>query len=95
MTISIEEVNHIAELARLKLSVAEIQLFQKQLSEILEYAARLQQVDVTGISPTSRIGQAENHLRKDIPQPGLTIEQLLANAPEVQNRQFRVPPILD
>jgi len=95
MPISIEEVNHIAELARLKLNSAEILLFQRQLSEILEYAARLQQVDVAGVSPTSSIGQAENTLRKDTPQPGLTIDQLLANAVEVEERQFRVPPILD
>lgn len=95
MAISIDEVNHIAELARLKLSSAEILLFQRQLSGILEYAARLQQVDVTGVSPTSRIGQADNALRKDSPQPGLPVGQLLANAPEVQDRQFRVPPILD
>lgn len=95
MNLSVEEVEHIAELARLELTDAEKNLYREQLSAILEYAAILQQIDTRGIPPTSSIMAAESVLRPDEPEDGLTIAQALANAPAVENNQFRVPPVLD
>ena len=95
MTLTLEEVEHIAELARLRLTEEEKERYREQLSAILDYAARLQELDTSGIPPTSSVLPPRSVLRTDQPQPGLTIEELLKNAPDTEGRQFRVPPILE
>jgi aspartyl-tRNA(Asn)/glutamyl-tRNA(Gln) amidotransferase subunit C len=95
MNLTLEEVEHIAELARLELMPAEKERFRQQLSAILEYAARLQQIDTTGIAPTASVLPARSVLRADEPKKGLTTVELLSNAPAVEQDQFRVPPVLE
>jgi aspartyl-tRNA(Asn)/glutamyl-tRNA(Gln) amidotransferase subunit C len=95
MTLTLEEVEHIAELARLKLTEEEKARYKDQLSAILDYAAKLQALDTTGIPPTSSVLPQHSVLRPDEPRPGLTLEELLRNAPRVEAAQFRVPPVLD
>jgi len=95
MKLTLEEVEHIAELARLKLSEAEKSRYREQLSDILDYAARLQALDTSGIPPTSSVLPERSVLRPDEPRPGLSVEELLHNAPAVDKNQFRVPPVLD
>lgn len=92
--LSREEVLHIAHLARLELSEEEIEAYQRQLSSILEYFARLQEVDTEGIPPTASVLPPRTVLRNDEPRPGLSKEEILANAPDVTDGQFRVPPVL-
>jgi aspartyl-tRNA(Asn)/glutamyl-tRNA(Gln) amidotransferase subunit C len=95
MTLSIEEVEHIAELARLHLSQEEKERYREQLSDILEYAARLQNVDTAGIQPTASVSASRGALREDAPRPGLPLQNLLGNAPQITEGQFRVPPVLE
>lgn len=95
MKLTLEEVKHIAELARLQLTDEEMARYADQLSDILDYAARLQSIDTSGISPTERVSSAGNVLRKDETRPGLSQQELLDNAPETEKGQFRVPPILE
>ncbi len=95
MKLTLAEVEHIANLARLELSEEEKNRYQEQLSAILEYAARLQELDTTGISPTSSVLPERTVLRPDEPRPGLSREDLLKNAPDVEQGQFRVPPVFD
>ena len=95
MKLTLEEVMHIAELARLQLTDQEMARYAEQLSDILDYAARLQSVDTSGISPTDRVGNTGNVLRKDESRQGLSQKELLANAPETEKGQFKVPPILE
>lgn len=95
MKLTLEEVEHIAELARLKLSEAEKSRYREQLSDILDYAARLQALDTSGIPPTSSVLPERSVLRPDEPRPGLSTNDLLRNAPAVDKNQFRVPPVLD
>ena len=95
MKLTLEEVKHIAELARLQLTDDEMARYAEQLSDILDYAARLQSIDTSGISPTERVSSAGNVLRKDEDRPGLSQQELLDNAPETEKGQFRVPPILE
>jgi len=95
MKLTLEEVEHIAELARMRLSDDEKARYREQLSEILDYAARLQVVDTSEISPTSSVLPARSVLREDKPRPGLNLEEALRNAPETKKNQFRVPPILE
>jgi aspartyl-tRNA(Asn)/glutamyl-tRNA(Gln) amidotransferase subunit C len=95
MTLTLEEVEHIAELARLRLTDEEKARYRDQLSAILEYAARLQALDTSSIPPTSSVLPLRSVLRPDEPRPGLSREELLRNAPQADNAQFRVPPVLD
>ena len=95
MTLTLKEVDQIAELARLSLSAEEKGRYREQLAAILDYAARLQALDTSGIPPTSSVLPARSVLRKDESRPGLSREELLRNAPLVENNQFRVPPILE
>jgi aspartyl-tRNA(Asn)/glutamyl-tRNA(Gln) amidotransferase subunit C len=95
MPLTLEEVEHIARLARLKLTDEEMKMFQEQLSEILDYAARLQGVDTEGIPPTASVLPPRSVLRPDVVQPGLNRKDLLKNAPQVEDDQFQVPPIFE
>jgi len=95
MTLSFEEVEHIADLARLELSPAEKELYRKQLSHILDYAARLQSLDTSGIPPTSSVLPPHSVLRADESRPGLPSPALLKNAPQAESGQFRVPAVLE
>lgn len=98
-TLTLAEVEHIAELAKLGLTPQEAQMFQEQLSAILDYAAMLQQVDTEGVPPTAQgldSGEAERPgMREDRVAPSLAQAQALANAPAQQDGQFKVHPILD
>ena len=101
MTLTLEEVEHIAELARLRLTPEEKERYREQLSAILDHVAQLQKVDTSGIPPTSSVLppqgllRPQGSLRPDQPAPGLTLEELLKNAPDTQANQFRVPPVLE
>ncbi|MEW5869207.1 MAG: Asp-tRNA(Asn)/Glu-tRNA(Gln) amidotransferase subunit GatC [Chloroflexota bacterium] len=95
MTLSLEEVEHIAELARLQLSRAEVSRFQQQLSAILDYVASLQALDTSDIPPASNLFQDDSRLRPDSPGASLSSSELLQNAPQVEQGQFRVPPVLE
>lgn len=95
MILTLEEVEHIAHLARLQLTEEEKRRYQVQLSAILDYAARLQALDTEGIPPTASVLPPRSVLRPDEPQPGLDLAALLANAPDVLEDQFRVPPVLE
>ena len=95
MNLTLQEVEHIAQLARLELTPAEKERYQQQLSAILDYAARLQQLDTTGIAPTATVLPPHSVLRADVAQVGLSTAALLSNAPAVEQNQFRVPPVME
>ena len=95
MILSREEVEHIAELARLELTDEEKSRFREQLSDILDYAARLQTIDTSRISPTASVLAERSLLREDIAVEGLSIDQVLKNAPSTGDHQFRVPPVME
>ncbi|GIV63185.1 MAG: aspartyl/glutamyl-tRNA(Asn/Gln) amidotransferase subunit C [Bellilinea sp.] len=95
MTLTLAEVEHIAQLARLYLSEDEKKRFREQLSAILDYAARLQQVDTRNIPPTSSVLPLRSRLRDDEPRPALPQQVILANAPFPYQGYFRVPPVLE
>lgn len=95
MKLTLAEVEHIANLARLQLTEEEKETYRQQLSAILDYVARLQELDTSGIPPTSSVLPAHGVLREDMPGESLTAEDLLSNAPLRKNNQFRVPPVLE
>ena len=87
-------VAHVARLSRLELSAEERERFRHQLGEILAYVQRLDALDLTGVPPTAHVRPMANVLRDDEVRPSLTQEEALANAPEVQQGYFVVPPVI-
>lgn len=95
MSLTLEEVEHIAALARLELSEAEKIRYRVQLSAILEHVAQLQKLDTASILPTSGVFSAEKSLREDTPHPGLPIVTLLGTAAQKERSQFKIPPVFE
>ena len=89
------EVRHVAELAKLRLSDAEVEQFTGQLSAILDYAVRLQEVDTSSVPPTPYVLPLSNVMRADEPAPGLSNEEALANAPDSDQGFFRVRAVFE
>ncbi len=95
MTLSQAQVEHIAELARLRLTADEVALFRQQLSAILDYAETLQAVDTSAIPPTATVLPLRNVMRDDEARPSLPPKDVLANAPDAAEGCFRVGTILE
>ena len=95
MALTREDIRHIAELAKLGLTPEEEARFQGQLSAILDYFARLQEVDTSAIPATATVLPVRNVMREDEVQPSLSREDALANAPDVADGQFRVRAVLE
>ena len=93
-SISHEEVEHVALLAKLDLTEPEKTLFGEQLSQILTFVEQLQEVSTKGIPPTASVAEQESLLREDLPREGLSQEQALVNAPEAHEGFFVVPKII-
>jgi aspartyl-tRNA(Asn)/glutamyl-tRNA(Gln) amidotransferase subunit C len=95
MLLTRDQVEHVANLAKLGLSEEEIELYRGQLSAILEYAAILQQLDTEAIPPTATVLSLCNVMRADEPAASLSQEDTLANAPAVADGHFQVRAILE
>ena len=95
MKLSREEVLHIALLARLGLTEAEVDRFREQLSDILENFEVLQQVDTSGVPPTAQSITLQNVVKSDDVADSLPQAQVLANAPRRDGEFFRVRPVLE
>ena len=95
MPLTPEEVRHNARLARVGLSDDEVYRFQSQLSQILEYFERLQEVDTENVPPTAHTLAMHNVMRDDEPHPSIDKEEVLANAPQREGDHFRVRAILE
>ena len=93
MPLSRDEVRHVAMLARLGLEPGDEEFYAEQLSGILAHIDRLQQLDTDDIPPTAQVVEVTNTLREDVPRPGLSQADALANAPVAVNGFFRVPSI--
>jgi aspartyl-tRNA(Asn)/glutamyl-tRNA(Gln) amidotransferase subunit C len=90
-----EDVEHVAELARLELTAAEKEQFIAQLNQILTYMEKLNELDTTGVEPTSHVIPLSNVLREDEVRPSLDREAVLQNAPEESHFFFKVPRIIE
>nr|WP_296075844.1 Asp-tRNA(Asn)/Glu-tRNA(Gln) amidotransferase subunit GatC [uncultured Actinoplanes sp.] len=95
MTISREEVAHLARLSRLAVTEQELDQFAGQLDVILQSVARVGEVAADDIPPTSHSVPLTNVYRDDEPRPSLTQEEALSGAPDAYEGRFRVPRILD
>jgi len=90
-----QEVEHVARLARLELNEEEKRRFAEQLGAILEYAAKLNELDTSGVEPTTHVLPISNVLREDEVRPSWPLDEVLRNAPDSEDGQFRVPAVLE
>ena len=92
--ISTTDVAHVARLARLDLSDEDLEQFTEQLGAVLEHARDVEALDTAGVPPTAHPLPLRNVLRPDLVVPSLDRDEVLAEAPEAEAGQFRVPRIL-
>ncbi len=95
MGLTREEVLHIAKLARLGVTEADVGKFQEQLSNILENFQVLAKVDTANVPPTAQSVALQNVMREDEVQPSLPAEDVLANAPRREGDYFKVRAVLE
>lgn len=95
MSLTPEQVRHIARLARLGIEDSEVDRFAGQLSEILDYFERLKQVDTEDVPPTAHTLPLHNIFRDDQTAPSMDPDQTLANAPQREEDYFRVRAVLE
>ncbi len=89
------DVAYVAKLARLNLTGEETRLFQKQLSDVLKYAAKLREVDVSHVEAAAHAIPVFNVFRGDEPRDWFTAEQALSNAPHKANNLFIVTKVVE
>jgi aspartyl-tRNA(Asn)/glutamyl-tRNA(Gln) amidotransferase subunit C len=92
--ITTEDVAHVAQLARLKLTEDELEQFTSQLAAVLEHARDVEALDTEGVPPTAHPLPLRNVLRDDEVRPSLDRAEILAAAPSIEADRFRVPRIL-
>jgi aspartyl-tRNA(Asn)/glutamyl-tRNA(Gln) amidotransferase subunit C len=95
MKITKQEVEHVAKLGRVELTDEEKGRLTDQLSNILTYIEKLNQLDTTGVEPTSHVLDIHNVMREDMPRESLPQERALANAPEKAAGHYKVPKIIE
>lgn len=89
-----QQVRHVAKLARLSLEDEQIGAFTPQLESILEYVAKIDQLDVADVEPMAHALPLRNVLREDVVDESLPVEQVLRNAPAVDGPFFKVPKVI-
>jgi aspartyl-tRNA(Asn)/glutamyl-tRNA(Gln) amidotransferase subunit C len=90
--ISKDEVLHVARLARLELSEAEVAKFQEQLSDILEAVSKVSELDLSDVPPTAHPLEIANAWAEDVPRDCLPLDDVFANAPDRDGDYFKTPP---
>ncbi|HEX6595209.1 MAG TPA: Asp-tRNA(Asn)/Glu-tRNA(Gln) amidotransferase subunit GatC [Bacillota bacterium] len=90
-----DRVKHVADLARLAITEEEVDMFTEHLRSMAVYKDKLSEVHTDGVQPTTHGVDVKNVLRKDEPKQWLTQEEVLKNAPDQEDGQFRVPSILE
>jgi aspartyl-tRNA(Asn)/glutamyl-tRNA(Gln) amidotransferase subunit C len=86
-----EQVLHVARLARLRLSEAEVERMSSELSSILDHIEKISELDLENVEPTSHVVEVENVLRADEPRESWPRERILDPAPDAADGGFRVP----
>lgn len=93
--ISKEQVEHIAHLARIAITEEEAEKFAREFEDIIGFFEQLNELDTDHVPPTSHVLDIKNVMREDIPEKGLSQEEVLKNAPDHLYGQIKVPSIID
>jgi aspartyl-tRNA(Asn)/glutamyl-tRNA(Gln) amidotransferase subunit C len=94
MAVTRKDVEHIAELARLKFAEAEIDSYTEQLNEILNYIEKLNELDTENVEPLSHPVEGFNVFREDEVKPSVSTGEALKNGPEKDEHFFNVPKVI-
>lgn len=94
MPVTLDDVRHVASLARLSFSPSELQKLTGELNSILRYMEDLDSADTRSLEPLSHVGELRTPFRPDEPRPGLSAEEALRNAPAAHGGFFRVPKVI-
>lgn len=94
MAVSKADVDYIATLARLSFNDAEKEAMTHDLNEILTYVEKLNELDTENVEPLANMGDRTNVLREDKPVPSISNQDALKNAPDFQDRFFKVPKVI-
>ena len=92
--LSADDVRAIADLARLHVSDADVARYQRQLSSVLGYFQKLEELDTSQVDPTSSVLPLSNVMRQDQADAPLPLDEVVANAPDSDGQQFRVRAVL-
>jgi aspartyl-tRNA(Asn)/glutamyl-tRNA(Gln) amidotransferase subunit C len=95
MPVTKEDIQRTAELARLHLSAEELEAMTSTLGKVFQYIDQLHEVDTTGVEPLHHVLDMKNVMDDDVPLPGLTREEALANAPDRTDEYFRLPRVVN
>ena len=95
MSITRQDIDHVAKLARLALTEEERQLFTGQMGAILAYVEALNELNTDDVQPTSHAVPMQNAFRPDVIAPSIGHHRALANAPDTNETYFRVPPVIE
>ncbi|EFM11821.1 glutamyl-tRNA(Gln) amidotransferase, C subunit [Paenibacillus curdlanolyticus YK9] len=95
MSITTNDVDHVAKLARLSLTDEERATFTGQLNAILKYAEKLNELNTDDVEPTSHVLPLANVTRADEVRPSVPLETAMRNAPDEEDGQFKVPAVLE
>ena len=95
MSITVKDVEHVANLARLELSEQEKEQLTGQLNAILKYAEKLGELDTDHVEPTSHVLPVTNVMREDRVRESVSVETAMKNAPDEEDGQFKVPAVLE
>jgi aspartyl-tRNA(Asn)/glutamyl-tRNA(Gln) amidotransferase subunit C len=93
-SISAQQVKRVAQLSRLRLDDEQVRQFADQLSVVLDYVSKLNELDVDGVEPMAHAADVTNVLRDDVPMPGMTVQSVLDNAAAKSPPFFKVPKVL-
>jgi aspartyl-tRNA(Asn)/glutamyl-tRNA(Gln) amidotransferase subunit C len=94
-TITTDEVQQIADLARLEFDAAETEHFTNHLARILEYIGKLNELDTTDVPPTSHVLPIRNVTKADVAKPSYPRDVVLSTAPETEEGYFEVPKVIE
>lgn len=102
-TVSLEDVSHVAALANLQLTEAEMPRMARDLNAVLQYIAQLAEVETAGVEPMAQVAEMLGHtaegtgssLRRDAVRPSADREAVMAEAPESDGRFFKVPKVIE
>jgi aspartyl-tRNA(Asn)/glutamyl-tRNA(Gln) amidotransferase subunit C len=95
MSVTLEDVRKVAQLARLRFNREEEERLVVDLNQMLDYAAALEKLNTTDVSPTSHVVPVYNVFREDTPVPSLSQTEALSNAPSSGYGHFRVPKVIE
>jgi aspartyl-tRNA(Asn)/glutamyl-tRNA(Gln) amidotransferase subunit C len=95
MAVTMKDVEHVANLARLEFSEEEKRTLMNQLNKILDYMEKLNELDTSNVEPLAQVNPLTNVFREDVVKPSQPVSEVLKNAPAKTDKFFKVPKVIE